>query len=58
MSLAALGEQHESLSLFDGLMHADCARSFRTEHPELAAIAARQSHHLLQQQQQRSTALA
>lgn len=58
MSLAALGEQHESLSLFDGLMHADSARGFRTEHPELAAIAARQSHHLLQQQQQRSTALA
>ena len=53
MSLAALGERVEAMVLFDDLMHADSAREFRGAHPDLTAVAARQSHHLHQLDLQR-----
>lgn len=34
MALAARGENHEALSVFDALMHGDATRGFRERHPE------------------------
>ncbi|MDP4302038.1 tetratricopeptide repeat protein [Leptothrix discophora] len=56
MSLAALGERVEAMVLFDSLVSADSARDFRGAHPDLTAVAERQTHHLHQIELQRRAA--